>query len=138
MPDHTICPSPAADSVVQEGFGHLAGKPDLRGICGDLEVNNPSPVEAEHNQSIKQLERRRRHHKHVNRRKIGQVVAQKGPPGRGGDLGTPRHPSSHRGLADLDAELEQFTVNAGRAPQWVGRAHTADQSSDFCDDLGSS
>src|SRR6266436_2110851 len=39
-------------SVPRKGLGHLAGKPDLRGILGDLEVNNPSAVEAEHNQGI--------------------------------------------------------------------------------------
>jgi hypothetical protein len=71
-------------------------------------------------------------------RNVGQVVAQKGPPGRGGDLGTPRHPPPNCGLADLDAELEQFPVDAGRSPQRVGFAHAADQITDFCADLGSS
>jgi hypothetical protein len=84
----------------------LAGKPDLRRIFGDFEVNNPSAIEAEHNQGIKQLERRSGDYKHVNRRKVGQVIAQKAPPGRGGDLGSPRHPPANRGLADFDAELE--------------------------------
>src|SRR6267143_3551148 len=79
-----------------------------------------------------------RNHKHVDRRNVGQVVAQKGPPGRGGDLGTPRHPPPNCGLADLDAELEQFPVDAGRSPQRVGFAHAADQITDFCADLGSS
>jgi hypothetical protein len=41
-------------------------------------------------------------------------------------------------LADLDAKLEQFPVDAGRPPQRVGPAHTADQSADFCADLRSS
>jgi hypothetical protein len=44
-------------SVPGKGLGHLAGKPDLRGILGDLEVNNPSAVEAKHNQGIEELER---------------------------------------------------------------------------------
>ena len=34
----------------------------------------------------------------------------------GGDFGPPRQVSADRGLADLDAELEQFAVDAG-APQ---------------------
>ena len=33
-------------TVPGKGLGHLAGKPDLRGILRDLEVNNPSAVEA--------------------------------------------------------------------------------------------
>src|SRR5712691_10473189 len=125
-------------SVPRKGLGHLAGKPDLRGIWGDFEMNNPSAIDAEHNQGIKQLERRAGDYKHVNRRKLGQVIAQKAPPGRGGDPGPPRHPSSNRGLADLDAKLEQFPVDTGRPPQRVGPAHTADQTTNFCADLGSS
>src|SRR6266851_1256010 len=50
------------------------------------------------------------------------------------------HESSFRKrhLADLDAELQQFPVDAGRPPQRVGFAHAADQITDFCADLGSS
>src|ERR1700704_1498480 len=93
-------------SVPGKGLSHLAAKPDLRGILRDLEVNNPSSVEAEHNQGIKQPERRGGDHKHVDRRNVRQVVAKKAPPSRGGDLGTPWHPPPNCGLADLDPELE--------------------------------
>jgi hypothetical protein len=51
MPDHTVCFGPAAGSSVQRSqgkTGHLVGKPDVRGILGDLEVNEPPAVEAEH------------------------------------------------------------------------------------------
>src|SRR5207302_3855175 len=70
-------------SVPRKGLGHLAGKPDLRGISGDFEVNNPSAIVAEHNQGIKELERRGGDDKHVNRHEVEQVVAQKAPPSRG-------------------------------------------------------
>jgi hypothetical protein len=128
----------ARSRVPREDLGHLAGKPVLRRICGDFEVNDPSAIEAENDQGIKKLERRGGDDKHVDRRNVGQVVAQEAPPGRGGDLGTPLHPSSNRGLADFDAELEQLPVDAGRSPQWVVLAHAADQSTDLCADLGSS
>ena len=77
------------------------------------------------------MERRRGDHEHVNRCNVWKVVVQKAPPGRGRDLGPPRHPSPDRGLADLDAELKQFPVNARRTPQRVGLPHTADQITDF-------
>src|ERR1700704_4582724 len=109
MPDHTICRGPAADSAVQcprerpRSFGRKARlESDLR----DLEVNNSSAVEAEHNQGIEQPERRGGDHKHVDRRNVRHVVAKKAPPSRGGDLGTPWHPPPNCGLADLDPELE--------------------------------
>ena len=128
----------ARRSIPGTGLGHLAGKPVLRGILGDVEVNDPSAVKPEHDQGIEQPERRGDNDKHVDRRNVRQVIVQEAPPGRGGDFGPPRHPSSNRGLADLDAKLEQFPVDAGRPPRRVGHAHTADQITDFCVDLGSS
>ena len=71
-------------SVPRKGFDDLAGKPTLRGIWGDLEVNDPSAIEAEHDQGMKKLERRGGDHKHVDRRNVGQVVAQEAPPSRRG------------------------------------------------------
>ena len=41
------------------------------------------------------------------------------------------HVFGDRGLADVDPELEQFAVNARRAPQRVGQAHFADQLANF-------
>jgi len=34
---------------------------------------------------------------------------------------------SNCGLGDLDAELEQLTMDLGGAPQWVLKAHSSDQ-----------
>ena len=67
--------------------------------------------------------------KHVDRRNVGLVVVQKGPPGRGGEIGTPRHPPPNCGLADLDAgaglgmkaEADRDAVAAGRSPDVAGQ-----------------
>ena len=40
-----------------------------------------------------------------------------------GHLVRPRHVLCNRGLPDIDAELEQFAVDARRTPQRVGNAH---------------
>ncbi len=34
-------------------------------------------------------------------------------------------------FADVDANLEQFAVNAGRTPEWILTAHGADQVADL-------
>jgi hypothetical protein len=34
-------------------------------------------------------------------------------------------------LSDVDAELEEFSVNPGSAPEWIGHAHVADQLANF-------
>ncbi|TPV99489.1 MAG: hypothetical protein USCAAHI_01074 [Beijerinckiaceae bacterium] len=82
---------------------------------------------SEDDQGIEKTKRRGCNNEHVDRCNVGQVVVQKATPGWGGDFGPPRQVSPDRGLADLDAELEQFAVDAGGAPERVGQAHPADQ-----------
>jgi hypothetical protein len=55
-----------------------------------------------------------------------------------GALGPAPQVSSNRGLADLDAELEQLAVDTGCAPERVGEAHLVDQITDFGTHLGPS
>ena len=86
---------------------------------------------SEDDQGIEKTKRRGCHNEHVDRRNVGQVVVQKAAPRRGGDFGPPRQVSADRGLADLDAELEQFAMNAGDAPEGIGHAHLADQLTDL-------
>jgi hypothetical protein len=59
------------------------------------------------------------------------VIVQERAPGRGGGLGAPRQVSANRGLAHVETELEQFAVDAGRAPKRVCQAHIADQFTDL-------
>jgi len=108
----------------------------LRWILGDRDVNNPSAVMAEDDQGIEKPECRSCNNEHVDGGNVGQVVVQKATPGRGGYFGPSRQVSSDRGLADLDAELEQFAVDAGRAPERVCHAHLADQITDLGAHLG--
>jgi len=35
------------------------------------------------------------------------------------------------GLADLNTELQELAVDAGRTPQWVGAVHLPDQITNF-------
>ena len=71
----------------------------------------------------------RRHSKEVNRDHRLDVVLQDGPPGLRRRLAVARHVLPHAGLADIDAELEQFAVNTRRPPQWILAAQSTDQFS---------
>src|SRR5271169_5158768 len=84
-------------------------------------MDDSSSVMSEDDQGIEKTKRRGCNNEHVDRRNVGQVVVQKATPAWGGDFGPPRQVSADRGLADLDAELEQSAVNAGGAPERVGR-----------------
>src|SRR6476469_11174493 len=46
------------------------------------------------------------------------------------------HVLGSRGLADIDAELEEFSMNAGSAPERICQAHLADQLPNFETHLG--
>ena len=89
-----------------------------------------------HDQSIQDPKRRGRDNEHVDRRGVSQVVVQKAAPSWGGGLGASRRIPPNRGLADSDAELEQFAMDARRAPQRVLAAHLANQFSCFLADRG--
>jgi hypothetical protein len=121
-----------------EGFSHLMREPELGRILGDIEVNDPSAVVTDDDQAVEQPERRGRNDEHVDGHGVAHVVAQEAAPGRGGDLGPPGYVSADGGLAHNDTELEQFAVDAGRAPEGIGRAYLADQSTDFRARLGPS
>ena len=128
----------AGRGVPGKGLGHLSRKPDLCRILADIEVDDFSAVMIKHDQSIQDPKRRGCHNEHVDRRDVSQVVVQEALPGRGGDFRSPRQVSPDCGLADVDAELEQFAVDAGRAPERVGEAHLADQIADLGAHLGPS
>ena len=59
------------------------------------------------------------------------VIVQERAPGQGGRLGPPWQVSANRGLADVEAELEQLAVDAGSAPKRVCLAHCSDQITDL-------
>ena len=128
----------AGRGVPGKGLGHLTRKPDLCRIFADIEVDDLSAVMAKHDQGIQDPKRRGCNNEHVDRRDVGLVVVQEASPGRGGDFRSPRQVSPDCGLADFDAELEQFAVDAGRAPERVGEAHLADQIADLGAHLGPS
>jgi hypothetical protein len=47
----------------------------------------------------------------------------------------PVHPIRDAGLSDLKAELEQFAMNARRAPMQIFNAHPPNQGTQICTDL---
>jgi hypothetical protein len=115
----------------REGLSDLARQPGLRGIWGDIEMNDFSSLMAEDDQGVEKLKRCSYDNEHVDGGGVMAVIVQERAPGWGGGLGPPRQVSADRGLADHDAELEQLAMNAGRAPEWVCLAHLADQITDL-------
>src|SRR4051794_3746700 len=55
------------------------------------------------------------------------MIAPKGPPALRRSSPPAGHVLCNARLADIEAELEQFAMNARRTPELVGQAHVLDQ-----------
>ena len=56
-----------------------------------------------------------------------EMIIKERAPGLRRRLRAPNHVQRYRSFADVNAELEQFAVDARSAPAWIGEAHLADQ-----------
>src|ERR1022692_163219 len=114
--------------VLGESLDDLLGGPGRTGVLGDVEVKNAAAVVGQNEEDIQNAKRRRGNREEIDRRQRADMVVEEGPPGlrvRRPWLG--RHEAGHASLADIDAELQQFAVNSGRAPAHVGIGHLADK-----------
>src|SRR5215472_6441486 len=94
---------------------------------GHVEVDNATPVMGQHQKYVKDLETQGRHGKEIDRDQLLEVIVQEGAPSLRGRLSATHHVFADAGFADLNAEFEQFTVDAGCAPTCVVSAHAVDQ-----------
>src|ERR1035441_9777206 len=97
-------------------FRNLICDPFCSGVSCDAKPQNLSSAVPHDQQSIEQTKRDRRHDEQIHRRDaVGMVMKKRLPTLR-------RWPSSldhilgHTRLADIDAELEQLSMDIGRAP----------------------
>src|SRR5271168_3362573 len=81
--------------------------------------------------SRQNLECDRRQDKEVDRRDAVDVIAEKRPPALRRWPRVAAHVPSDRRLGDLEAELEQLTMNTRCAPKCVRTAHFANERSQF-------
>src|SRR6202165_862480 len=123
--------------VPRERLGDLARDP-LRGwVCRHAKRYPKSSSVAYNDKTIQNLECDRRQDKEVDRRDAVDVIAEKRPPALRRWPRVAAHVPSDRRLGDLEAELEQLTVNTRRAPQGVRTAHLANERAQLSRDLRS-
>src|SRR5271169_3104379 len=80
---------------------------------------------------VKHLETDGGHSKEVDGDHLREVVLQESAPGLRRRLAAAHHVFAHTGLTDVDAEFEQFTVDAGCTPPGILPAYLEDQVSDL-------
>src|SRR6202051_1036622 len=123
--------------VPWERLGDLARDP-LRGwVCRHAKRHPKSSSVAHNDKTIQNLECDRRQDKEVDRRDAVDVIAEKRPPALRRWPRVAAHVPSDRRLGDLEAELEQLTMNTRRAPKCVRTAHLANQRAQLSRNLRS-
>src|SRR6266446_1511905 len=100
-------------------------------FCGwmrcDAKPQNMSPAVPHDQQSIEQAKRDCRHDEHIHRSDPVSVIAQERLPTLRRGFSSFEHIFGHARLSDIDAELEQLSMDPRRSPQRIGNAHLADK-----------
>src|ERR1700692_3446538 len=128
-----IDPVAIADEVVRsliprKCFRYLTCNPFSGRICCDVDPDEVSAVEPDDDEGIEQVETDSWNNEQVHGGNVRRVVTQEGPPSLAGWPPPFDHVLGDARLRDLKPELEQFAVNAWRAPKRVFDAHPPDQS----------
>src|SRR4030081_2007398 len=140
--DAAIDPVAIADEVVRslipgKCLRYLTCNPCPRRICCDVYPDEVSAAESDDDEGLEQIEADGRDDKQVHGGNVWRVVTQEGPPSLAGRPPPFDHVLGNARLRDLKPELEQFVVNAWRAPKRVFDAHPPDQRAQLRVDLRS-
>ena len=96
-----------------------------------VEMHDPSSVVSQNQEYVQDLKSDRRHGKEIDRHHGLDVILEEGPPSLRRWLPLADDVLAHAGLADIDTEFQQLTVDAGCTPKWILAAHFPNQLADF-------
>jgi hypothetical protein len=99
-------------------------------MLGHVEMNNAAAVMSQDQEHVKDMETDGRHGEEIHRNKLRYMILKEGAPSLRGRLTDAQHVFTDARLADVDSELEQFSVNAGCTPSRIFSTHPADQIPD--------
>src|SRR5271167_3781917 len=138
--DAAIDPVAIADEVVRslipgKCLRYLTRNPFGRGICCDVDPDEVSAVEPDNDEGIEQVETDSWNNEQVHGGDVRRVVTQESPPSLAGRPPPFDHVLGDARLRDLKSELEQFAVDARRAPKRIFDAHPPDQHAQLHVDL---
>src|SRR6202051_2868835 len=105
----------------------LTCNPFGRRMCCDVDPDEVSAAEPDDDAGIEQVETESWNNEQVHGGNVRRVVTQEGPPSLAGRPPPFDHVLGDAGLRDLKPELEQFAVDARRAPKRIFDAHPPDQ-----------
>ena len=115
-------------------FHDLLGCPSGGGMLGHVKVHDFATVMTEDYEHIESTKRSCRDGEEIHRGQVRCVIFEKSPPSRRRRFWRTGHVFRNRGLRDLNAQLEQFSVDSWSAPSSVSRLHFIDEISYFAID----
>jgi hypothetical protein len=111
----------------------------LRGrLSGNIEVQNAPSVMGQHQKHVKNLEANRGHSEEIDGDQLLDMILEEGAPSLRGRFMAAHHVFADAALSDVDAEFEQFSMDAGRTPSGILPAHLVDGLPDLVRNDGSS
>src|SRR3979490_1921560 len=119
--DAATDPVPIADEVARsliprKGLRYLTCNPFCHRICCDVDPDEVSAVEPDDDEGIEQVETDGWNNEQVHGGNVRRVVTQEGSPSLAGRRPSFDHVLGDARLRDLKPELEQFALDAWRAP----------------------
>src|SRR4030088_3498072 len=106
------------------------------GVDNDV-VHTPTPDRPDDYEGVEQVETDSRNNEQVDGGNVRRVVTQEGPPSLAGWPPSFDHVLGDARLSQFKPELEQFAMDAWRAPKWIFDAHPPDQRAQLRVDLRS-
>lgn len=96
-------------------------------VSGDTDLENAASVVGQYQEDVQDLEANRRYGEEINRdHRFDVIVQERSPRLRRRSVVVP-HVLPDAGLTDVDAEFEEFTMDAWCAPQWILPTHPTDE-----------
>src|SRR5665213_3894180 len=131
-----IDPIPIPDEVLRgiipwKCLRYLTRNPFRRRMACYVEPDEDSPIQPHDDEAIEQIEANGRDNEQVHGGDIWGMIAQESAPSLAWRPASLDHVLSDARLRDLNAELEQFAVDAWRSPERVLDTHLPDQRSGF-------
>ncbi len=128
----------ARELVKGKCLPQLLSRPLGGRVGGHIEVQNAAAVMGQHQKHVKDLETNGGHGEEVDGDHLLGVILQECAPGLRRRLAARHHILADAALTDIDAKLEQLTVDPWCTPRRILSAHLADQISDLTGNDGSS
>ena len=114
-------------------FAQLLYDPQGSRLTGHVAVQNFPPVVADDEETVQNSKGQSRHSEEVHGSDCSTMVAKKYQPTPDWirAAGRPLHPARNGSFRDLETQLEQLPMDAGRSPSWVFCDDTEDQFAQF-------